>query len=208
MNSFLAVPLTVKPGVMTIMRISRRLLSTTSALAAPPTEREAKALLATPKQSTSLGRTNDGDLIAAVQLPPKGKAYTVLSHAVGRRTNYGTSELIAVIERATETERMALFLLRREGWSVNATRLYWLYGLEGLAVRTKPRRKLAARARVPAPPVSRPTERWSMDFVSTRLLDGRWFRTLTVLDLYTPEALALVAERSLTGVKVAAALTP
>jgi transposase InsO family protein len=38
--------------------------------------------------------------------------------------------------------------------------------------------------------------------------DGRWFRTLTVLDMFTREALALVAARSLTGVKVAAALTP
>jgi putative transposase len=46
-----------------------------------------------------------------------------------------------------------------------------------------------------------------MDFVSARLADGRWFRTLTVLDLYTRESLALVADRSLTGVKVAAALS-
>jgi putative transposase len=46
-----------------------------------------------------------------------------------------------------------------------------------------------------------------MDFVSARLADGRWFRTLTVLDLYTRESLALVADRSLTGVKVATVLT-
>jgi putative transposase len=104
--------------------------------------------------------------------------------------------------------RRLTVLLRREGWRVNAKRIYRLYGLEGLAVRTKPRRKLAMRARVPAPPVTRPNERCSMDFVSTRLADGRWFRTLTVLDLFTREALALVADRSLTGVKVAAALTP
>src|SRR5687768_10417081 len=46
-----------------------------------------------------------------------------------------------------------------------------------------------------------------MDFVSARTVDGRWFRTLTVIDLYTRESLALVADRSLTGVKVAAALS-
>ena len=46
-----------------------------------------------------------------------------------------------------------------------------------------------------------------MDFVSARLVDGPWFRTLTVLDLYTRESLALVADRSLTGVKVAGALS-
>ena len=46
-----------------------------------------------------------------------------------------------------------------------------------------------------------------MDFVSARTTDGRWFRTLTVVDIYTRESLALVADRSLTGVKVAAALS-
>ena len=104
--------------------------------------------------------------------------------------------------------RRLTVLLKREGWRVNAKRIYRLYGDEGLAVRTKPRKKLASRARVPLPAPTRPNERWSMDFVSARTADGRWFRTLTVLDLFTRESLALVADRSLTGVKVAAALTP
>jgi putative transposase len=98
-------------------------------------------------------------------------------------------------------------LLRCEGWRVKAKRIYRLYGLEGLAVRTTPRKKLASRARVPLPRPTQPNERWSMDFVSARLANGRWFRTLTVLDLYTRESLALVADRSLTGLKVAAALS-
>ena len=100
--------------------------------------------------------------------------------------------------------RRLTVLLRREGWRVNAKRVYRLYGQEGLEVRTKPRKKLASRARMPLP---RPNERWSMDFISARLIDARWFRTLTVLDLFTRESLALVADRSLTGVKVAAALS-
>lgn len=104
--------------------------------------------------------------------------------------------------------RRLTVLLKREGWRVNAKRIYRLYQDEGLTVRTKPRRRLASRARVPLPAPTRPNERWSMDFVSARLADGRWFRTLTVLDVYTRESLALVADRSLTGVKVAAALTP
>jgi transposase InsO family protein len=32
------------------------------------------------------------------------------------------------------------------------------------------------------PAATRPNEHWSMDFVSARTTDGRWFRTLTVLD--------------------------
>ena len=103
--------------------------------------------------------------------------------------------------------RRLTVLLKREGWRVNAKRIYRLYGLEGLEVRTKPRKRLASRPRVPLPVPTRPNERWSMDFVSARLADGRWFRTLTVLDLCTRESLALVADRSLTGVKVAAALS-
>jgi putative transposase len=114
-------------------------------------------------------------------------------------------ELAAV--RVRFGDRRLTVLLRCEGWRVNAKRIYRLYGLEGLAVRTTPRKKLASRARVPLPRPTQPNERWSMDFVSARLANGRWFRTLTVLDLYTRESLALVADRSLTGLKVAAALS-
>jgi putative transposase len=103
--------------------------------------------------------------------------------------------------------RRLTVLLKREGWRVNAKRISRLYGLEGLTVRTKPRKKLASHARVPLRRPTRPNERWSMDFVSARLADGRWFRTLTVLDLFTRESLALVADRALSGVKVAAALS-
>lgn len=103
--------------------------------------------------------------------------------------------------------RRLTVLLKREGWTVNAKRVYRLYDLEGLTVRTTPRKKLASRARVPAVAPTRPNERWTMDFVSARTSDGRWFRTLTIVDIYTREALALVVDRSLTGVKVAAALS-
>jgi putative transposase len=103
--------------------------------------------------------------------------------------------------------RRLTVLLKRDGWKVNAKRIYRLYDLEGLAVRTKPRKKLASRARVPAAMPTRANERWTMDFVSARTIDGRWFRALTVVDIYTREALALVADRSLTGLKVAAALS-
>jgi putative transposase len=45
-----------------------------------------------------------------------------------------------------------------------------------------------------------------MDFVAARLVDGRWFRVLTVVDQFTRECLLLLADRSLTGHKVALAL--
>jgi len=48
-----------------------------------------------------------------------------------------------------------------------------------------------------------PNRRWSMDFVSDRSVDERWFRILTVLDQYTRECLCAHADRSQSGEKVA-----
>ena len=88
-------------------------------------------------------------------------------------------------------------LLRREGWLVNHKLVYRLYSDEGLTVRVKRRKKLAAEARVPPPTPELPDERWTMDFLSDRLADGRRLRVLTVLDICTRECLALHAGASL-----------
>jgi putative transposase len=104
--------------------------------------------------------------------------------------------------------RRLTVLLRRDGWPVNAKRIYRLYTEEGLMVRTKHRAKAAGRARVPQPGATAPNQRWSMDFMSERVADGRWFRILTVVDQFTRECLCLLADQSLTGEKVAQALEP
>jgi putative transposase len=46
-------------------------------------------------------------------------------------------------------------------------------------------------------------QRWSLDFVSDALADGRRFRVLTVVDDFTRECLGLVADTSLSGARVA-----
>ena len=56
--------------------------------------------------------------------------------------------------------------------------------------------------RTPLPQPVRANQRWSMDFVSDRFSDGRWFRILTVVDQYTRECLCVYADRSQTGEKV------
>jgi putative transposase len=61
--------------------------------------------------------------------------------------------------------RRLTVLLKREGWRVNAKRIYRLYLEEGLIVRTKPRKRLASQPRIVLPPATRPNQRWSMDFV-------------------------------------------
>ena len=102
--------------------------------------------------------------------------------------------------------RRLTVLLRREGWHVNAKRIYRLYRDEGLIVRTKQRRKMARRRPVASGIAARPNQRWSMDFVSDKLADGRSFRILTLVDQFTRECVRLEADRSMTGMKVAQAL--
>jgi putative transposase len=55
----------------------------------------------------------------------------------------------------------------------------------------------------PGDPAERKVEH---DFVAARLLDGRWFRVLTVVGQFTRECL-LLADNPLTGQKVALALS-
>lgn len=46
-------------------------------------------------------------------------------------------------------------------------------------------------------------DRWSLDFVSDQLTDGRRFRVLTIVHDCTRECLGLVADTSLSGLRVA-----
>lgn len=91
--------------------------------------------------------------------------------------------------------------LRREGVVVNHKRVYRLYREEGLMVRKRPRKRLA-RARLMASVPSRPNERWSMDFMSDSLGDGRKFRTFNVVDDCTREALVIEVDTSLTAQRI------
>ena len=49
---------------------------------------------------------------------------------------------------------------------------------------------------------SRLNERWSLDFVSDAFTDGRRFRIIAIVDDYSRECLALVADTSLSGLRV------
>jgi putative transposase len=103
--------------------------------------------------------------------------------------------------------RRLTVLLRREGWSVNTKRVYRINCEEGMAVRTKQRKKIARRDRVQAPSPVRANQCWSMDFVSDKFTDGRSFRVLTIVDQFTRECIALSVDRSMSSAKVAEALT-
>lgn len=94
-------------------------------------------------------------------------------------------------------------LLKREGYRVNHKKLFRLYREEKLAVRRRGGRKRAIGTRAPMMVPMAPNDRWSLDFVSDQLTDGRRFRILTVVDDCTRDCLALVADTSLSGIRVA-----
>jgi len=94
-------------------------------------------------------------------------------------------------------------LLRREGWMVNAKRVYRLYSEEGLSIRRKtPRRRRASRYRSGRPEITGPNEVWAMDFMSDALFDGGPFRILTVVDCHSRESLAIVPRTSFRAYQV------
>ncbi len=71
------------------------------------------------------------------------------------------------------------------------------------AVRRRGGRKRAIGTRAPMLVPMAPNDRWSLDFVSDQLTDGRRIRILTIVDDCTRECLALVADTSLSGIRVA-----
>ena len=91
-------------------------------------------------------------------------------------------------------------LLNREGWKVGKYLVERLYREEGLTLhpRRKRRRRVAEHRRERFPPRG-PNQVWSMDFVADQLADGRRFRALTVVDIYTRECLAIESEQRLKG---------
>ncbi|RNJ41194.1 hypothetical protein B5V01_27450 [Mesorhizobium erdmanii] len=65
------------------------------------------------------------------------------------------------------------------------------------------RSKRALGTRRPMLVSHRADARWSLDFVSDTFADGRRFRVLAVVEDYTRECLALVADTSLSGLRIA-----
>jgi putative transposase len=91
-------------------------------------------------------------------------------------------------------------LLKRESWTINVKRVYRLYKIEGVNLRNSTRRKRANQNRVkPNSEATAANECWAMDFVSDQLYDGKRFRVLTLIDLFTRECLAAYADKAIKG---------
>ena len=83
-------------------------------------------------------------------------------------------------------------LLDREGWAVGNT----LGSRPGRAVGVLLRHRVPRWRKAVTPRTSRPMPRksngaWTPDVVADRVADGRRFRALTVVDVFTGESLAI-----------------
>jgi len=106
-------------------------------------------------------------------------------------------------ERRRFGYRRIHIMLRRQGIVMNHKKLRRLYREEKLQVRRRGGRKRALGTRRPMLVPDRINVRWSLDFVSDAFTDGRRFRVLAVVNDFSRECLALVAETSLSGLRVA-----
>lgn len=83
-------------------------------------------------------------------------------------------------------------MLNREGWQAGKNLIWRLYKEEGLALRKKlpKRRKMVVQREARFKP-RQANDVWSLDFVSDEFGNGQRFRALTVVDVFTREALAI-----------------
>jgi putative transposase len=108
---------------------------------------------------------------------------------------------IAAVRRRFGYRRLHI-LLRRKSVVLNHKKLRRLYAEERLQVRRRGARKRALGTRSPLALPQGPNQRWSLDFVHDQLSDGRRFRILAIVDDFTRECLVLVADTSLSGLRI------
>lgn len=106
-----------------------------------------------------------------------------------RRTTWGCPMLHAIV--------------KREGLVVNHKRTERIYKEERLSLKLRrPKTKKVSELRAPLIPVENPNERWSMDFIHSRLINGRRIKSLTIVDDCSREAPAIETDTSIPGVRV------
>lgn len=98
--------------------------------------------------------------------------------------------------------RLLHWALTQEGCQVNRKKIYRLYREEGLRIRRRRRKRVATAPRDQLAKPTRIDERWSMDFMSDELEDGRSLRLLNIVDDFTRECIGIEIDRSLPADRV------
>ncbi len=110
---------------------------------------------------------------------------------------------LALQRRRFGSPRLIWMLREREGFKDNHKRIERIYKEENLQVRKRKKRRQTAAPRVVMATPTKPNKRWSIDFVSDSLYDGRKFRCLTVVDDFSRECPMIVVDASIPGHRVA-----
>lgn len=92
--------------------------------------------------------------------------------------------------------------LRNQGHPWNHKRIRRIYLALGLNLRRKPKKRLPARLAQALGAPTQANQTWSLDFMSDSLTNGRWFRTLNILDDFNREALWIEVDTSLPAERV------
>jgi putative transposase len=93
--------------------------------------------------------------------------------------------------------RRLIIMIRRDKINVGETRFRRIYRALELQVRPRRKRKVNYVRGNYIEPVSRPNERWSIDFMHDRIENGRSIRALAIVDDFTRECLTLRIDYSL-----------
>ena len=91
---------------------------------------------------------------------------------------------------------------RRMGYAWNHKRVYRIYKQLGLNLRRRVKHRLPERVKQALVAPASPNTGWSMDFMSDRLVNGRQFRTLNLIDEFNREALAIEVDTSMPSARV------
>ena len=92
--------------------------------------------------------------------------------------------------------------IRKEGYPWSHKRVYRVYCNLKLNLRIKPKKRPLRRNPEPLEVPDAPNKCWSIDFIHDSLMDGRSFRTLTCIDDFNREALAVESDLSLPSARV------
>jgi putative transposase len=117
------------------------------------------------------------------------------------------SEVIAKLQSLAEkhpTRGFGVYYgrIRNEGLKWNHKRVKRVYNLLKLNMRRKHKRRLPNREKIALVQPDSINKKWSMDFMSDALTDGRKFRTFNLIDDFNREVLAVEADTSLPAKRV------
>jgi putative transposase len=92
--------------------------------------------------------------------------------------------------------------LWNKGYAWNHKRIYRVYTDMKLNIRRRAKKRLPERVKQPLTVPTALNQMWSIDFMSDRLVDGRKFRLLNVIDDFNRESLAIEVDTSLPSLRV------